>query len=152
MARTRWPPICEPRPLAQARQIGPAALVGAETTGTRPTGRCQDNLAASSRIAGQTGSQPDPTSVATQNHGSNAEALIHILPADSEWLMAGLSRGSVSRRSSAYVCRAVGCGVVAYAGVLEPVRAARLVRLACAGFAVPGYGGGVEGSAVGMAA
>jgi len=29
MARTRWPPICEPRPLAQARQIGPAAPVGA---------------------------------------------------------------------------------------------------------------------------
>jgi len=29
MARTRWPPICESRPLAQARQIGPAAPVGA---------------------------------------------------------------------------------------------------------------------------
>jgi len=29
MARTRWPPICESRPLAQARQIGPATPVGA---------------------------------------------------------------------------------------------------------------------------
>jgi len=29
MARTRWPPISESRPLAQARQIGPAAPVAA---------------------------------------------------------------------------------------------------------------------------
>ncbi len=74
MARTRWPPICEPRPLAQARQIGPAAPVGARN-GTRPTGRSQDNPYGLRPIAGQTGSQPDLTPAATQNHGSRAEAL-----------------------------------------------------------------------------
>ncbi len=74
MARTRWPPICEPRPLAQARQIGPAAPVGARN-GTRPTGRSQDNPYGLRPIAGQTGSHPDLTPAATQNHGSRAEAL-----------------------------------------------------------------------------
>src|SRR5215475_13669222 len=32
MARTRWPSDLEPRPLAQARQIRPAAPVGAKKT------------------------------------------------------------------------------------------------------------------------
>src|SRR6516162_11538781 len=46
----------EPRPLAQARQIRPAAPVDART-GTRPTGRCKDNPSGVGRIGGQAGSQ-----------------------------------------------------------------------------------------------
>jgi len=59
MARTRWPSIREPRPLAQARQIRSAPPVGAGS-GTRPTGRWKDSLSGVGRIAGQAGSQ-DPT-------------------------------------------------------------------------------------------
>src|SRR5579859_6093105 len=57
-----------------------------KATRTRPAGRYQDNPhTASGRTTGQTGSQPDPTPVPTQNHGSRAEALIHILPAEYGW-------------------------------------------------------------------
>src|SRR5262249_15007600 len=65
----------EPRPLAQARQIGPAAPVGAERLGPGRRAGIKTTRTASSRIAGQTGSQPDPTPVATPTHGSTAEAL-----------------------------------------------------------------------------
>jgi hypothetical protein len=56
--------------------------VGAETTGTRPAGRYQDNLAASSRIAGQTGSQPGPYARSHANPRKQGRSSIHILPAD----------------------------------------------------------------------
>jgi hypothetical protein len=47
----------EPRPLAQARQIRPAAPVGART-GTRPTDRSQDNLNGVGRIGVRPGPRP----------------------------------------------------------------------------------------------
>ena len=52
---------CEPRPLAQARQIRPAAPVGALRTGARPTDRFAGQPKRGvSRIAGQTGPGPRP--------------------------------------------------------------------------------------------
>ena len=66
--------------------------------------------------------------------------------------MASLSCGSASCRSLVYVSVLVPQGVVSIPFPSEPVRALRLVRLACTWFAVPGYGTGVEGSAAGPAA
>src|SRR5215813_8119985 len=61
MARTRWPPICE-TPASCPGQADRTGSAGGclKTTGTRPTGQCQDNQAASGLIAGQTGSQRRP--------------------------------------------------------------------------------------------
>src|SRR3974390_1754114 len=73
---------CEPWPLIQARQIRPAAPVGALKLGARPTARSQDNPNGVGRFGGQTGPRPDTTPASPQNIGSRAGALIHILPAD----------------------------------------------------------------------
>jgi len=73
---------CEPRPLTQARQIRPAAPVGALKLGARPTARSQDNPNGVGRFGGQAGPRPDPTPASPQNIGSRAGALIHILPAE----------------------------------------------------------------------
>src|SRR6516165_11655759 len=83
MARTRWPPGREPRPLAQARQ---------HRNGT--AGGCQKNLGPAdrsfrkttsgvSRLAGQAGPRPPtlrPHRAKPEEAGP--EAHIHILPAD----------------------------------------------------------------------
>src|SRR6266487_5753559 len=62
-----------PWPLAQARQIRPAAPVGATKPGARPTGRSQDNPSGIGRIGGQAGTQaPDATPAPPQNHASRA--------------------------------------------------------------------------------
>ena len=53
-----------------------------ETTGTRPTGRYQDNQAASDRIAGQTGSQRRPYARSHAKPRKQGRSTIHILPAD----------------------------------------------------------------------
>jgi hypothetical protein len=69
----RWPPTCEPRPFAQARQIRPASPVSARKPGTRPTGRCQDSprrrrpIRRSGRDPG-----PGPTPAPGQNHAGTA--------------------------------------------------------------------------------
>jgi hypothetical protein len=51
---------CEPRPLAQARQIRPAAPVGALKRGARPTDRYQDNPSGVGRFAGQARTRSRP--------------------------------------------------------------------------------------------
>src|SRR6266581_8294080 len=77
----------EPRPLAQARQIRPAAPVGARSW-ARPTDRSQDSPSGIGRFGGQAGTQAsDPTPVPGQNLGSRAGSTIHILPADYEQLV-----------------------------------------------------------------
>src|SRR5713101_6990462 len=73
---------CEPRPLAQARQIGPAAPVGAIKNlgpGRQIVSRtARDGV---SRFGGQAGTQAtDPTPVPPQNQGSRAGSTIYILP------------------------------------------------------------------------
>ena len=74
----------EPRPLAQARQIRPAAPVGAVNLGPGRQIVSQDSPDGVSRIGGQAGTQaPDPTPVSSQNRGSRAGSTIHSLPADS---------------------------------------------------------------------
>ena len=117
MARTRWPPICESRPLAQARQIGPAAPVGALNDQDPADGPASGQPErASGQIASQTGSQPDHTPVATRNHGSRAEAHIHILPADSLPRALTICGLHLLHRSPGSGLRRLGCvrdGVVA---------------------------------------
>src|SRR5437773_5570144 len=62
----------EPRPLAQARQIRPAAPVGARRW-ARPTSRSQDSPSGVGRFGGQAGTQaPDPTPTPGQNHAGTA--------------------------------------------------------------------------------
>src|SRR5437016_13394352 len=62
----------EPRPLAQARQIRPAAPVGARSW-ARPTSRSQDSPSGVGRFGGQAGTQaPDPTPTPGQNHAGTA--------------------------------------------------------------------------------
>ncbi len=76
MARTRWPsgPVT-PWPLAQARQIRPAAPVGAGKPGARPAGRSQDNPSGAGRFGGQAGTQAsDATPAPVQTHRSRPEA------------------------------------------------------------------------------
>src|SRR6266567_431179 len=81
---------CEPRPLAQARQIRPAAPVGARSW-ARPTDRSQDSPSGVGRFGGQAGTQAsDPTPVPGQNLGSRAGSTIHILPA--EYLLSIIGR------------------------------------------------------------
>src|SRR5262245_26379228 len=82
MARTRWPPICEPRPLPQARQIGPAAPVGAKA-GVRPTERYQDNPRRRRPIRRSGRTQARPYAHTTENPRKQGRTTIHILPADS---------------------------------------------------------------------
>ena len=94
MARTRWPPDLEPRPLAQDGQIGTAPLVGANNPG--PGRRIVRRTAREgvSRFGGQAGTQvPDPTPASPQIHASRAGTTTHILPADSGWVMRRLSWG-----------------------------------------------------------
>src|SRR6266581_4524074 len=84
----------EPRPLAQARQIRPAAPVGARNW-ARPTDRSQDSPSGIGRFGGQAGTQAsDPTPVPGQNPGSRAGSTIHILPA--EYAVAGLIRAETA--------------------------------------------------------
>jgi hypothetical protein len=56
MTRTRWPPICESRPLAQARQIRTGSAGGCLTRPGRRAG-IKTTHKASGRTAGQTGAQ-----------------------------------------------------------------------------------------------
>src|SRR6266480_5676904 len=76
----------EPRPLAQARQIRPAAPVGARKPGTRPTDRLagQPERRQPNRRSGRDPG-PDPTPAPPQNHGSRAGSTIHSLPAAYAW-------------------------------------------------------------------
>jgi hypothetical protein len=91
MARTRWPSDLEPRPLAQARQIRPAAPVGAKGTWGPADRSFRKTTSGVSRIAGQAGTQAtDPTPHQTKAREAGPEALTHILPAESERLMAAL--------------------------------------------------------------
>src|SRR5713226_576906 len=67
-ARTR-----EPRPLIQARQIRPAAPVGAKNLGPGRQIVSQDSPSGVSRIGGQAGTQAsDPTPAPPRNQGSRA--------------------------------------------------------------------------------
>src|SRR5215467_12226814 len=74
---------CEPRPLAQARQIRPAAPVGAKDWGPgrqvvrRTTRERRRPIRRSGRDP-----VPDPTPTPPQNLGSRAGGLTHILPAE----------------------------------------------------------------------
>ena len=85
MARTRWPsdPV-KPWPLIQARQIRPAAPVGA-TKAWDPADRSirRTDPNGVSRLGGQAGTQaPDPTPPPSQSQGSRAGSTTHTLPAD----------------------------------------------------------------------
>src|SRR5262245_38630499 len=83
MARTCWPSDLEPRPLAQARQIRPAAPVGAKNLGPGRQIVSQDSPDGVSRLGGQAGTQA-PT--LRPHHRETTEAgpgsTTHILPAD----------------------------------------------------------------------
>src|SRR6516165_1700327 len=74
----------QPRPLAQARQIRPAAPVGARKPGARPTDRLagQPERRQPNRRSGRDPG-PDPTPTPSQNRVSRAGSTIHILPAGS---------------------------------------------------------------------
>src|SRR5262245_57661305 len=111
MARTRWPPICEPRPLPQARQIGPAAPVGAKA-GVRPTERYQDNPRRRRPIRRSGRTQARPYAHTTENPRKQGRTTIHILPADSARLIVMDFPSRSVRRSSAYVCPVIAycCG------------------------------------------
>src|SRR5258708_12380735 len=91
----------KPRPLIQARQIRPAAPVGARNPGSRPADRLagQPGRRQPTRRSGRDPEAPDPTPPPGQNRGSRAEATIHSLPADYERL--GGCRVS-GRRSADY--------------------------------------------------
>ena len=74
---------CEPRPLIQARQIRPAAPVGARNLGPGRQIVSQDSPSGVSRIGGQAGTQAsDPTPAPPQNRASRAGSTIHSLPAE----------------------------------------------------------------------
>jgi hypothetical protein len=120
----------EPRPLAQVRQIRPAAPVGAKTW-ARPTSRSQDSPSSAGRFGRQAGTQaPDGTSAPGENHGSRAGSrpagpgsTIHILPA--EYKRMNVTPSSLQ----------LGCRTPHYAQLLRPP---------CARFGVLGswrYGG-----------
>ncbi len=95
---------CEPRPLAQARQIRPAAPVGARKPGTRPTDRLagQPERRQPNRRSGRDPG-PDPTPAPPQNHGSRAGSTIHILPAEYLRLSRWAETSEYHARSSSYV-------------------------------------------------
>ena len=72
---------CEPRPLAQARQIRPAPPVGAEKPGARPTGRFEDNPSGVSRFGGQAGTQAPtlrPHQPKTTEAGPEAQSTVSL--------------------------------------------------------------------------
>jgi hypothetical protein len=72
MARTRWPPgPCEPRPLAQARQIRPAAPVGAKDWGPADRSLSTQPESGVGRFGGQAGTR-SPT--LRPHHHETAEA------------------------------------------------------------------------------
>src|SRR5215510_6066296 len=73
---------CEPRPLTQARQIRPAAPVGALKRGPADRSFRRTARAGVSRIAGQAGPVPDPTPQPGQTLGSRAGSTTHTLPAE----------------------------------------------------------------------
>src|SRR5262252_6087671 len=73
---------CEPWPLTQARQIRPAAPVGALKRGPADRSCRKTTHAGVSRIAGQAGPVPDPTPEPGRTLGSRAGSTIHILPAE----------------------------------------------------------------------
>ena len=74
--------VCESRPLAQARQIGPAAPVGAKTRPSRRAG-VKTTHKASGRITGQTRAWPRPYARTHANPRKQGRGSTHILPADS---------------------------------------------------------------------
>ena len=102
MARTRWPPgPVNPRPLAQVRQIRPAAPAGAVNLGPGRQMVSQDSPDGVSRIGGQAGTQaPDPTPVSSQNREAGPEALIHSLPAEYVLVVDGELAASEEHRTA----------------------------------------------------
>ena len=85
MARTRWPPTWEPRPLVQDGQIRQAPPVGARKLGPGRQIVSKTTRYGVSRFGGQAGTQvSDATPPPTQNPGSRAGSTTHILPAESE--------------------------------------------------------------------
>src|SRR5215470_2584658 len=93
----------QPRPLAQARQIRPAAPVGARKPGARPADRLagQPERRQPNRRSGRDPG-PDPTPTPPQNHGSRAGSTIHSLPAESARVTMAPFGRAVSRISSRY--------------------------------------------------
>jgi len=82
---------CEPRPLVQDGQIGPARRWVPEKLG--PAGRSFRRTARCgvSRLGGQAGTQvSDATPPPGHRRGSRARSTIHTLPADSVWAANGL--------------------------------------------------------------
>src|SRR6516165_10612885 len=73
---------CEPWPLTQARQIRPAAPVGALKTGPGRQLVRRTTRMASADSEVRPGPGPDPTLTSPQTAGSRAGALTHILPAE----------------------------------------------------------------------
>src|SRR5439155_16915971 len=76
----------KPWPLIQARQIRPAAPVGA-TKAWAPAGRSirRTDPNGVSRLGGQAGTQaPDPTPPPSQSRGRSAGSTTHTLPAEYE--------------------------------------------------------------------
>jgi hypothetical protein len=95
MARTRWPPDPEPRPLAQDGQIGTAPLVGATKPGTRPTNREQDSPRGRQpirRSGRDPGLRPYARTRSKPRKPGHGPRTIYILPADSVRLGLAFSR------------------------------------------------------------
>ena len=118
MARTRWPsdPV-KPWPLIQARQIRPAAPVGA-TKAWDPADRSirRTDPNGVSRLGGQAGTQaPDPTPPPSQSQGSRAGSTTHTLPADylrtraEPILRPWACRSSSSERARLVLAMVTGC-------------------------------------------
>src|SRR6516164_9596791 len=106
MARTRWPPgPVKPRPLTQARQIRPAAPVGALKRGPADRSFRRTARAGVSRIAGQAGPVPDPTPEPGQTLGSRAGSTIHTLPAEYALLFDGQFAAVTPHRTASSVVR-----------------------------------------------
>src|SRR6266480_1919053 len=101
-------PDLEPRPLAQARQIRPAAPVGAKGTWSPADRSFRKTTSGVSRLAGQAGTQTtDPTPKTTHSHGSRAGSTIHILPAESERLTHMLCASAETRKIGQFRARPV---------------------------------------------
>ena len=81
MARTRWPPgPVKPRPLAQARQIRPAAPVGAKDWGPADRSLSRHPESGVGRFGGQAGTRSRPYAHAEPRPGRQGRSTIHILP------------------------------------------------------------------------
>src|ERR1700751_6103740 len=92
MARTRWPPDWEPRPLVQARQNRDGTAGGCQRNLGTPADRSfRKTTSGVSRLAGQAGTPGHrPYARTRPSPRKQGRKHTHILPADYEWWPFGL--------------------------------------------------------------